>query len=64
MCHSVKVQVGSVGCFRYTREAGVRSLERKIGAVCRAVAVRVAEAQKVPETQRSESSPQDGESKV
>uniref|UniRef100_A0A8C4R434 Lon peptidase 2, peroxisomal n=1 Tax=Eptatretus burgeri TaxID=7764 RepID=A0A8C4R434_EPTBU len=28
---------------RYTREAGVRTLERKIGAVCRAVAVRVAE---------------------
>jgi ATP-dependent Lon protease len=28
---------------KYTREAGVRSLERKIGAVCRAVAVKVAE---------------------
>ncbi|KAK4302257.1 hypothetical protein Pmani_025635 [Petrolisthes manimaculis] len=28
----------------YTREAGVRTLERKIGAVCRAVAVQVAEA--------------------
>ncbi|XP_074617102.1 lon protease homolog 2, peroxisomal-like isoform X2 [Acropora palmata] len=27
----------------YTREAGVRSLERKIGGVCRAVAVQVAE---------------------
>ena len=25
----------------YTREAGVRSLERKIGGVCRAVAVQV-----------------------
>ncbi|XP_037109920.1 lon protease homolog 2, peroxisomal [Syngnathus acus] len=30
---------------RYTREAGVRSLERKIGAVCRAVAVKIAEGQ-------------------
>ncbi|XP_077997678.1 lon protease homolog 2, peroxisomal-like [Glandiceps talaboti] len=28
---------------RYTREAGVRALERKIGALCRAVAVKVAE---------------------
>ncbi|CAL8357464.1 unnamed protein product [Lota lota] len=34
---------------RYTREAGVRSLERKIGALCRAVAVKVAEGQKVIE---------------
>lgn len=32
------------GC-RYTREAGVRSLERKIAAICRAVAVKVAEGQ-------------------
>ncbi|KAJ7311832.1 hypothetical protein JRQ81_006144 [Phrynocephalus forsythii] len=29
----------------YTREAGVRSLDRKFGAVCRAVAVKVAEGQ-------------------
>uniref|UniRef100_A0A3Q2CSV1 Lon protease homolog 2, peroxisomal n=1 Tax=Cyprinodon variegatus TaxID=28743 RepID=A0A3Q2CSV1_CYPVA len=35
---------------RYTREAGVRSLERKIGAICRAVAVKVAEGHRVPET--------------
>ncbi|CAG2174939.1 unnamed protein product [Oppiella nova] len=28
---------------KYTREAGVRNLERKIGAVCRAVAVKVVE---------------------
>ncbi|XP_066569579.1 lon protease homolog 2, peroxisomal [Amia ocellicauda] len=32
---------------RYTREAGVRSLERKYGAICRAVAVKVAEGHKV-----------------
>jgi len=30
----------------YTREAGVRELERKFGALCRAVAVRVAEKEK------------------
>ncbi|KAG9352678.1 hypothetical protein JZ751_021092 [Albula glossodonta] len=30
----------------YTREAGVRSLERKFGAICRAVAVKVAEGHK------------------
>ncbi|XP_041852690.1 lon protease homolog 2, peroxisomal [Melanotaenia boesemani] len=33
---------------RYTREAGVRSLERKIGAICRAVAVKVAEGHRIP----------------
>ncbi|XDV28855.1 hypothetical protein PO909_032056 [Leuciscus waleckii] len=32
---------------KYTREAGVRSLERKIGAICRAVAVKVAEGHRV-----------------
>jgi len=31
----------------YTREAGVRNLEREIGAVCRAVAMRLAEAEDV-----------------
>ncbi|XP_007533740.1 lon protease homolog 2, peroxisomal isoform X2 [Erinaceus europaeus] len=30
---------------RYTREAGVRSLDRKFGAICRAVAVKVAEGE-------------------
>uniref|UniRef100_W5MLA6 Lon protease homolog n=1 Tax=Lepisosteus oculatus TaxID=7918 RepID=W5MLA6_LEPOC len=35
---------------RYTREAGVRSLERKFGAICRAVAVKVAEGHKVAKT--------------
>ncbi|KAF0041504.1 hypothetical protein F2P81_007402 [Scophthalmus maximus] len=37
----------------YTREAGVRSLERKIGAICRAVAVKVAEGRRVTETEAS-----------
>ncbi len=32
----------------YTREAGVRSLEREIAAVCRDLAVRLAEGQNVP----------------
>ncbi|XP_045893985.1 lon protease homolog 2, peroxisomal [Micropterus dolomieu] len=36
---------------RYTREAGVRSLERKIGAICRAVAVKVAEGHIVTNTE-------------
>uniref|UniRef100_A0A667XMG7 Lon protease homolog 2, peroxisomal n=1 Tax=Myripristis murdjan TaxID=586833 RepID=A0A667XMG7_9TELE len=39
---------------RYTREAGVRSLERKIGAICRAVAVKVAEGQKVTKPEEPE----------
>lgn len=37
----------------YTREAGVRSLERKFGAICRAVAVKVAEGHRVLKTQAS-----------
>lgn len=28
---------------KYTREAGVRQLERNIGAICRAIALKVAE---------------------
>ncbi|XP_060109729.1 LOW QUALITY PROTEIN: lon protease homolog 2, peroxisomal [Heteronotia binoei] len=40
---------------RYTREAGVRSLDRKFGAICRAVAVKVAEGQhKETKPERSE----------
>lgn len=41
---------------RYTREAGVRSLERKIGAICRAVAVKVAEGHRL--TKRDGSTPE------
>ncbi|KAL6107205.1 lonp2 [Pungitius sinensis] len=37
----------------YTREAGVRSLERKFGAICRAVAVKVAEGHRVATTEVS-----------
>ncbi|XP_031730243.1 lon protease homolog 2, peroxisomal isoform X1 [Anarrhichthys ocellatus] len=39
----------------YTREAGVRSLERKFGAICRAVAVKVAEGHRVTVTDASTS---------
>lgn len=42
-----------VGVHRYTREAGVRSLERKIGAICRAVAVKVAEGHKMSKQESS-----------
>ncbi|XP_072551168.1 lon protease homolog 2, peroxisomal isoform X2 [Salminus brasiliensis] len=38
---------------KYTREAGVRSLERKIGAICRAVAVKVAEGHKLSKIESS-----------
>ena len=37
----------------YTRESGVRGLEREIGAVCRKVARRVAEAEEQPEAERA-----------
>ncbi|XP_006121239.1 lon protease homolog 2, peroxisomal isoform X2 [Pelodiscus sinensis] len=45
---------------RYTREAGVRSLDRKFGAICRAVAVKVAEGQhKETKPDRSEVTEED-----
>lgn len=43
----------------YTREAGVRSLERKIGGVCRAVAVQVAEATRSASGQAEKSGEQE-----
>ncbi|XP_052321660.1 lon protease homolog 2, peroxisomal isoform X2 [Oncorhynchus keta] len=48
---------------KYTREAGVRSLERKIGAICRAVAVKVAEGHNVTKSEATpaESAPQGAE---
>uniref|UniRef100_A0AAY4BR20 Lon protease homolog 2, peroxisomal n=1 Tax=Denticeps clupeoides TaxID=299321 RepID=A0AAY4BR20_9TELE len=50
---------------RYTREAGVRSLERKIGAVCRAVAVKVAEGHKIskPDPSGPQHGPEEGETR-
>ncbi|XP_028931738.1 lon protease homolog 2, peroxisomal [Ornithorhynchus anatinus] len=45
---------------RYTREAGVRSLDRKFGAICRAVAVKVAEGQQ-KETKLDRSEVTEGE---
>uniref|UniRef100_A0A8C5V4H0 Lon protease homolog 2, peroxisomal n=1 Tax=Microcebus murinus TaxID=30608 RepID=A0A8C5V4H0_MICMU len=46
---------------RYTREAGVRSLDRKFGAICRAVAVKVAEGQhKGAKLDRSDASEGEG----
>ena len=43
VCLSVCVCVCLCVVESYTREAGVRTLERRIGALCRAVAVKVAE---------------------
>lgn len=40
---------------KYTREAGVRNLERKIGAVCRAVAVKVVERSRLNNDKPKES---------
>ena len=45
MCsiHSLHKYLIYLSVAKYTREAGVRTLERRIGAICRAVAVTVAE---------------------
>ncbi|XP_066205690.1 lon protease homolog 2, peroxisomal [Saccopteryx leptura] len=46
---------------RYTREAGVRSLDRRLGALCRAVAVKVAEGQhKEAKLERAEAAEPEG----
>ncbi len=39
---------------RYTREAGVRGLEREVGSVCRAIAMRLAEGEDVHEKATAE----------
>ncbi len=43
----------------YTREAGVRNLEREIGAICHHVAMRVAEGKDDAHADRGEGSPRD-----